>query len=62
MPDIVKTQPEIEECELPAAVAESDLTVAEHLLANLLVGAWLARQQECPEALRGLMPQEQHEL
>ena len=62
MPDIVETQPEIEECDLPEAAAESDLTVAERLLAGLLVQSWLARHQDCPDAQHGLAPQEHHEL
>ena len=62
MPDIVETQPEIEECDLPEAATESELAVAERLLAGLLVHSWLARQQDCPDAQHGLEPQEQHEL
>jgi len=62
MPDIVETQPEIEECDLPEAATESDLTAAERLLAGLLVHSWLARHQECPESPRGLRRQEQQGL
>lgn len=62
MPDIVETRPEIEEYDLPDAAAESDLAAAERLLAGLLVHWWLAGQQECPEALRGLRSQEEQEL
>jgi len=62
MPDIVQTQPEVEECDLPEAVAESDLAVAERLLAGLLVHSWLARHQDCPDAQHGLGPQGKRDL
>jgi len=55
MPDIVETQPEIEECDLPEAATESELAVAERLLAALLVRSWLREQPNCPEALRGVV-------
>ena len=61
MPDIVETQPDVEEYDLPEAIAESDLAVAERLLAGLLVCSWLAGRQDCPGAQHGLGPQEQHE-
>jgi hypothetical protein len=58
MSDIVSGQPEVEEYDLPDAAAESDLSVGERLLAGLLVRAWLAKQSECPEGLRGLGAQD----
>jgi len=61
MPDIVQTQPEIEECDLPEAATESELAVAERLLAGLLVRSWMARRQDCPDAQHGLGPQEHHD-
>jgi len=45
MSDIIETQPEVEECDLPEAAAEGDLALAEHLLAVLLVNAWLGSQR-----------------
>ena len=62
MSDIVEARPEIQEYDLAEAAAESDLAVAERLLAGLLLRSWLARQPECPQALRGLGGQEQHGL
>lgn len=61
MPDIVETQPDVEEYDLPEAIAESDLAVAERLLAGLLVCSWMVRRQDCPEAQHGLGPQEHHD-
>lgn len=62
MPDTVESRPEIQEYDLAEAAIEGDLAIAERLLAGLLLHSWLARQQECPEALRGLGQQEQHGL
>ena len=45
MSDIIETQPEIEECDLPEAATENDLALAERLLAALLVNAWLGSRQ-----------------
>jgi len=53
MSDIVGSQPEIEEHDLPEAVSESDLSVGERLLAGLLVRAWPARQPERAGGLHG---------
>ena len=58
MPNIVESQPEIEECDLPDAAVESELAVAERLLAGLLVRSWMARQKDGLASLRGPMPQE----
>jgi len=58
MSDIIKTQPEVEECELPEAAEENDLALAEGLLANMLVNAWLVAQR----AGAGPGQQEQHDL
>lgn len=62
MPNVVESQPEIEECDFPDAAVESELEVAEHLLAGLLVRSWLARHQDCPDAQHGLGPKEHHAL
>ena len=62
MPNIVESQPEIEECDLPEAAVESELEVAERLLAGLLVSSWMARHQDCPDAQYGLGPKEHHAL
>ena len=62
MPNIVESLPEIEECDLPEAAVESELAVAERLLAGLLVHSWLARHQDCPDAQHGLGPKEHHAL
>ena len=52
MADIVETRPEVEEYDLPEAAAESDMAVAEHRLAGLLVRSWLGTQQDLPTAVR----------
>jgi len=62
MPNIVESQPDVEEYDLPEAVADSELEVAERLLAGLLVHSWLARHQDCPDAQHGLGPKEHHAL
>ena len=61
MPNIVESQPEVEEYELSEAVADSDLDVAERLLAGLLVRSWMGQRQHCQEAEDGLGPQEHHD-
>ncbi|MBL7133984.1 MAG: hypothetical protein ISS78_07800 [Phycisphaerae bacterium] len=46
MADIVQPEPDVEVCDLPEAVAPSDLAVAEHLLASILVRSWLAARPD----------------
>jgi len=62
MPNVVETQPSIEEYDLPDAAAESELAVAESLLAALLARSWLAQQQDCLDAQHGSGPQDEHDL
>ena len=61
MPNIVESQPEVEEYELSEAVADSDLDVAERLLAGLLVRSWMAQRQNGQETRHRLGPQEHHD-
>ena len=61
MPNIVETQPDVEEYELPEAIADSELAVAERLLAGLLVRSWMAQRQNGQETRLRLGPQEHHD-
>jgi len=62
MPNVVETRPAIEEYDLPDAAAESELAVAEHLLAGLLIRSWMARRQHRQETQRELGSQDGYDL
>ena len=53
MADSVQARPDVEEYDLADEAAESDVAVAEHLLAELLTRCWLEAKQDRQETPRG---------